>query len=629
MKKEITELQKLMREEGIDVYYVPEADPHGSEMVNDHFKSCEFLSGLLAENEELVVTEDSAYIWTDSRFFIQAERELAGSGIQLMKMKEEGVPTVTEFLKDMIRRFGDTHESGSFVVGFDGSTMPAHTGLVFEKVFAELLTEDDDSDYGRVKLRYDEDLADRVWKDRPAVVPSKIWELPMTSAGRTAGEKLAQIRKVMEERGAGHLVLTDLTQPAWLLNLRGDDVKHTPVFFSYMLISRDSATLYVMDGALDDLKEKHGTGNCLPEALSDIIVKSYSDIFDDVAALPADEKIWMDPSTANYLLWISAPNEENIIAEETPVAAAKAVKNDAEISAAFRTHVKDGIAVTKFIKWLKDRAACCDEEGYLTDPETGRHLTEIAAAEHLDANRFEQDGCFDLSFGTIPGYGPNGAVVHYAPSPETDLEIKGEGFLLVDSGGQYTEGTTDITRTIAVGPLTQQMIDNYTLVLKGHIALAGYVVMPDTTFSELDYASREALRSAGLEFGHGVSHGVGHVLSVHEHPGGIERKEGPCGFKAGMMMSNEPGYYEAGEYGIRIENVILMEDGAAEGYPEGSLVSRNLTCVPYERAAINRSLLTEDEIAWVDSYHAWVRETLTPLLDDETAEFVRQQTMPL
>ncbi|MBR0400053.1 MAG: aminopeptidase P family protein [Mogibacterium sp.] len=621
MKKEIAELRKLMSEEGMDVYYVPSGDPHGSEYVNDHYKSCEFLSGLLAENEELIVTADKAYIWTDSRFFLQAERELAGSGIELMKMAEEGVPTVIEFLKDMIAEFGRVNESGTFTVGFDGSTMQASKGIELEKELPDLLSSAECSENGgdirgRVRLLYSEDLADRIWHDRPEIRPSDIWEFPISSAGMSAADKIDMIRGKMEDKAADHLLVSDLTETAWLLNLRASDILYTPVFFSYILLGKDDTRLYVMDGALDKLRESCGTPNGLPESLDFVTVRPYDEIYSDIASISAGERIWMDPASISFSLWKSVPDRNMIISEASPVALAKSVKNETEIRCTRNAHIKDGAAVTRFIKWIKDAAA--DET-----------QTEISAADHLEARRREMEGCFDLSFETISGYGPNGAIVHYAPSAETDLEIRPEGFLLVDSGGQYIDGTTDITRTIAVGPLTQQMKDHYTYVLKGHIAVARYVITPETLHKQLDDASREALRAAGLDFGHGVSHGVGHVLAVHEGPAGIRRKEEPCGLVPGMIITDEPGVYIAGEYGIRIENELLMTDGAAKGYPEGSVVSETITCVPYEREAINKELLTQDEIAWIDNYHAWVREQLLPYMDEEMSSFVEDQTRPL
>ncbi|MBE6041826.1 MAG: aminopeptidase P family protein [Clostridiales bacterium] len=607
MKKEIVELQKIMLREGIDVFFEPAGDPHGSEYVNDHYKACEFLSGLTAENEALVVTQEGAYIWTDGRFFLQADRQLAGSGIELMKMAVEGVPTVMEFMLSLADKAAEAAGSDGkagdrrFVIGFDGNTAPAGLYAELSKTFEG---RDD------VEFRWDADLASEVWKERPEIVPSKIWEFPLTSAGKSASEKISEVRKAMAEKGADCLILTDLMETAWLLNLRGADILYTPVFFSYILLTQDECRLYVMDGSLDELKSC-GTENGLPEGLGSVSVRNYEDIYADAAAIPADRKVWMDLSSANCSLYMQLQSRDKIINELTPVALAKTVKNETEIRSTLNAHIKDGVAVTKFIKWIKE-AACSSAQ------------TEISAADRLEGFRSEQDGWFDLSFETISGYGPNAAIIHYAPTPETDLEIRPEGFLLVDSGGQYIDGTTDITRTIAVGPLTQEMIDDYTLVLKGHIALSTYVIRPETTHKELDEATRTALRARGLDYGHGVSHGVGHVLAVHEGPAGVRKKDEPCGLVPGMIVSNEPGYYKAGEFGIRIENEILFKDGG-----NGTAVSEPITMVPYEREAINVSLLTDEEIRWVNDYHKKVRETLLPLVDEETAEFVIRETEPL
>lgn len=664
MKKEIIELQKLMHKNGIDVFYVPSSDPHGSEYMNDHYKVSEFLSGLHSENEELVVTEDAAYIWTDGRFFLQAETELEGSGIQLMKMKEPGVPTVIEFMKELISKHGKTHVTDDFRIGFDGSTLPAKTGLEFEKEFSGLLGTDADQEHERVRLTADADLGGLVWdsmgnsgvaEPRPEIIPSDIWELPVSSAGLTAEQKIEMVRSEMEKKGADWLLLTDLMETAWLLNLRGDDILYTPVFFSYVLMSQDTVRLYVMRGAVDKLIQNTldvtGGKSSLPGGLESIEICDYDDVFSDVAALPLNAKVWLDTSSANYSLYINLPDHNNIIDEATPVSLMKTVKNDIEIACTRNAHIKDGAAVTEFISWIKDLAAQAFRDGsefamdprhgnfvkeagvkYLKDPQTGGILNEVSASDYLEACRREKEGCFDISFHTIAGYGPNGAIIHYSPLEETAAELRPEGFFLVDSGGQYIDGTTDITRTIAVGPLSQEMIDNYTRVLQGHIALSRYVITPDTTMKQLDQVSRDALQDAGLDFNHGVAHGVGHVLSVHEGPAGIRRtdKDEPHGLRAGMIISNEPGYYKAGEYGIRIENEILIKyaDDLTD-MPEGTLISEPITCVPYEREAINTSMLSDDEIAWINDYHRWVRDSLLPLVDEKTAEYLIGATKPI
>ena len=595
MKKEIVELRKLMHDNGIDVYYVPSGDYHNSEYVNDYFKTREFLSGLTGESGSLLVNDDGAWLWTDGRFFLQAEHQLAGSEIELMKMGEEGVPTLEDFLTDLAGKYRDQHPDKEFVIGFDGRVVPVGFGRALKERF--------DGEEWNVAFRTDVDLAGDLWTARPALKPSKIWDFPIESAGVDSIDKITAVRKEMAAEGVDHLLITDLMDTAWLLNLRGADIAYTPIFYSFTLLSQDSISLYVMDGALE---------NGLPERLSFVTVKDYSDVYKDVSALDASGKIWFDPASCNFELYCCIPEGMARHESLSPIALMKMIKNDTEIACTKNAHVKDGIAVTKCIKWLKETVG-------------KEYIDEIGLADKLESLRREQEGCFDLSFETIPGYGPNGAIIHYAPTPETNIEIKPEGFLLLDSGGQYIDGTTDITRTIAVGPLSQKMIDYYTLVLKGHIAIATFKAGKETNPTELDTASRAALREHGLEFNHGVAHGVGHVLGVHEGPGVIRRGvDSPYKLKAGMVTSNEPGVYIDGEFGVRIENVILYKEDA-----DGYIINEPLTCVPYERRAINKNMLSAEETAWINDYHKWVCDTLTPLVDEETAEFIRQETMPL
>lgn len=592
MKQEITELRKYMAEAGVNAYFVGSADSHSSEYVNDYFKTREFLSGLTGEAGDLIVTQDGAWLWTDGRYFLQAETQLAGSGIELMRMAEPGVPTVNEFLTDLVKKFNEGHSDEKYVIGFDGKVVSAGFGKSLEELFA---------DYNNVELMWDKDLADKVWTTRPAIKPSEIYELPITSAGVSADDKIAAVRAEMKKAGTDYMLIADLMENAWLFNLRGADILYTPVFFSYTLLTQDSVKLYVMKEALR---------NGLPAHLSYVEVCDYNDIYKDAAKLPADKTVWADPGTVNYALYKSLPAGIKLHEEATPIVMMKAVKNETEIASARNAHIKDGVAVTKLIKWVKDNV---DKQ----------QLTEIAVADKLQELRFEQEDCFDLSFETISGYGPNGAIIHYAPTPETNAEVKPEGFLLVDSGGQYTDGTTDITRTIAVGPLSQEMIDDFTYVLKSHIDVSMFTIDPGMTGLDFDAAARKPLHEVGLDFKHGLSHGVGHVLGVHEVPS-IRRVPTPVNIRPGMIMSNEPGYYKDGEFGIRTENLILFKDDG-----QGGVINEPLTCVPYERKAINVSLLTDEELAWLNDYHKWVRETLVPRLDEETAAFVIEETEPL
>lgn len=591
MKKEVVELRKKMAENGIDVYYVPSGDFHSSEYVNDYFKAREFMSGLTGESGELIVDDEGAYLWTDGRYFLQAETQLAGSDIQLMRMAEPGVPTVDEFLIDLAKK------KPGFVLGFDGRVLPSASGKAIE----DELTEMD------VTIKSDKDLVGEIWTNRPAIQPSKIWVFPDENAGRTADQKLADIRKEMAEKDADYLLLTDLMETAWTLNLRGGDIDYTPVFFSFLLIGKekDDVRLFVMDGAMDDLP-----GKKLPKNLSYVKVEPYENIYEAVGQLPEDSKLWLDPWSANFTLVNSVSGNVDIIEDATPVAMMKAVKNETEIRSTIGAHIKDACAMVKFIKWVKDAVK-------------KQPLTEIKAADYLEACRREQ-GAFDLSFETISGYNENGAIIHYAPTPETDKALAPEGFLLVDSGGQYMDGTTDITRTIALGEITQEMKDTYTYVLKSHIAMATAKLTPDMNGINLDSITRQPLRHVGMDFKHGLSHGIGHVLGVHEGPNILRRVPTPIEIKAGMVMSDEPGLYLDHKFGVRIENEVLFEEDE-----NGYLVNEPITFVPYERKAINPDLLTAEEVAWLNAYNQLVRDTILDKLDEELADFVKIETEPI
>ncbi|MBR2674455.1 MAG: aminopeptidase P family protein [Mogibacterium sp.] len=594
MKKEIVELRELMWDEGIDVYYIPSGDFHSSEYVHDFFKAREFMSNLTGEAGDMLITEEGAWLWTDGRFFLQAEQQLAGTGIELMRMAEPGVPTIEEFLIGLVTEFRKTYMETEYKIGFDGRVVPAAFGKKLEDIFFD--------EKWNVAFRTDEDLVGRIWTERPKLRPTEIWDFPISSAGLDTTEKLAAVRAEMEAKGADYLLITDLMENAWLFNLRASDILYTPVFFSFALITRESADLYVMDGAFS---------GGVPERLSFVNIKDYGDIYKDIAALDAAKTLWYDSNSCNYELYCSFPPEIKLHAALTPVSLMKMIKNDVEIASARRAHIKDGIAVTKLIKWVKEKAGT-------------EKLTEISVADKLEEFCREQEGYLDLSFETISGYGSNGAIIHYAPTAETNADIRAEGFLLLDSGRQFVDGTTDITRTIALGELTQEMIDDYTYVLRAHIDVHLLRLEPGMNGVDLDTAGRGALKEAGLDFKHGLAHGVGHVLGVHEGPNTIRRVPTPIDLEAGMIMSNEPGVYFDGRFGIRIENLMLFSDDG-----EGNIVNEPLTCVPYERRAINKALMTEEEIAWLNDYHAWVRDSLLPHLDVDTAEFLREETKPI
>jgi Xaa-Pro aminopeptidase len=598
MRKQITDLREQMYENGMDAYYVPSADYHNSEYFCDYFRACTFLSGMTGEAAELVVTEDGAYLWTDGRFFLQAGTQLAGSGIELMRMGEEGVPTVEEFLKSKVEDFKKSHESDDYVIGFDGRVVPRSFGEKLEKTF------DNET---RVRFKWDEDLVGNIWQDRPAIVSNGIWQLPVSEAGTSASEKIEAVRGVMEAKGADYLLVTDLMETAWLLNLRGSDIEYTPVFFSYVLLGHDSLILYAMPDAIDAGIPDIECKGCFE-------VRPYEQIYEDLrgnGAVPDGSKVWLDLRTTNYSLYLELEDRTEIYDGYTPVALAKIVKNDTELRGMQQAHIEDAAAVIRTIRWVKEKVR-------------KTKLTEIDISDKLKEERLAQEGCFDLSFETITGYGPNGAIIHYTPERGRDAVLKPEGFLLIDSGGQYRGGTTDITRTITLGEIDSEMKKVYTLVLKGHVALSRFIFSAEMDGTEAEEASRKAIKAAGYNFNHGVSHGVGHVLAVHEGPNAIGRKPCPIRIRPGMVMSNEPGIYLEDKFGVRIENMMYIVDVAG-----GIMASKPLTLVPYEREAIEVSMLTPEEISWVDSYHKRIRKTVGPLLSGEDLDFLHEITKPL
>ncbi len=593
MKKEITELRQKMKENGIDVYFVPSDDYHSSEYVNDYFKEREFASGLTGESGELIVDSEGAYLWTDGRYFLQAETQLAGSEIELMRMAEPGVPTVEEFLEDL----GKKHPG--FTFGYFGRMLNADRGNELKDMLGKY----------NVEFKLDKDLVGEIWVDRPELKPTEIYELPLSTVGKTSEEKIADVRRAMAEKGADYMLITDLMESAWLFNLRADDIDYTPVFFGYTILGMDDVKLFVMDGALK--KDASGKPVLPSEQLNFVDVEDYDDIDKAVAALPADKTLWYDGGTTNYLLSLQIPAGMKVINGMTPIAMMKAQKNETEIKSTLNAHLKDGVAMVNLIYWLKSTVG-------------KEKITELDVAAKLRGFREAQEGFFDISFETIAGYQENGAIIHYAPTPETDTEVKPEGFLLLDSGGHYMDGTTDITRTIKLGEVSQEMNDDYTYVLKSHIAMATAEMTPEQNGIDLDSVTRAPMRAVGLDFKHGLSHGVGHLLSVHEGPNILRRVPTPIELRPNMIMSDEPGVYIDGKFGVRIENEVLLKENE-----KGNIVFQSITYCPYERACINTALLTDEELAWLNDYNKDLREKLVPLLGKEQADFVMQETEPL
>lgn len=579
MREQLTALRNLMAQKGIDAYIIPTTDFHGSEYVNDYFKCRKYISGFTGSAGTLVITHTEAYLWTDGRYFLQAAAQLADSGIGLMKMGEAGVPTILEYLKE--------HLSQEQTIGFDGRVIDFRLGCELEKIS---------------HVGYDMDLAGDVWPDRPSIRPSSIYPLPADVTGETSASKLSRVRSVMKDKNADYHLITKLEDIAWLFNLRGRDVANTPVFFSFALITQTRAFLYVMD-----------------ESFTGEDVRPYFQIFEDVKTLRPG-RILLDDSVVSYALIRSLPPDVEVIPGSNPTELMKALKNETEISCTKNAHLKDGAAMVKFICWLKESMAEYKEEKDSTET-----ISEISAADYLEQCRRQQEGCYDLSFSTISGYMENGAIIHYDPTEETNKTLKPEGFLLVDSGGQYEDGTTDITRTIVLGPLSQQMKEHYTAVLLCHIALADCRFPAATSGAVLDELARRPLRAIGLDYNHGTGHGVGHLLSVHEGPQTISPKAGNRQvFYPGMITSNEPGVYLENLYGIRLENEILCIEEES-----GMLKFETITWCPFERDAILPQMMTQEELDWLNRYHAEVYEKIAPRLDAHTAAWLKEQTAPI
>ena len=614
-----------MAESSIDAYLIPSDDDHASEYVNDHFKCREWISGFTGSAGTVLVTSDEAFLWTDGRYFLQAGKQLEGSGIELMKMGEPGVPTIIRKIRELAEKAegsASDPDEVTYTLGFSGDTMTAAEG---GKLAEEC----------PVNIVLDKDLVGEIWEDRPPLLPSEIWELPMSSCGKTFCKKLSDVRAAMAEKEADVLLVSDLMETAWLFNLRASDIQNTPVFYAYTVITQADCILFTLPGAVPDSLRAKLLG-------SGVTLKDYDTVTKVLKDLTAGgKKLWVDREKAS----MNTALFDNILDAPTPIEMMKAVKNDTEIAATKNAHLKDGVAVTKFIYWLKNTIG--------KEP-----LTELKCCDKLEQLRRSQDGCFDLSFPTIAGYMSNGAIIHYEPTPETDAELSPEGFLLVDSGGQYLDGTTDITRTIALGPLSDKMKEYYTLVLKAHIDLAKAKFPRGTIGKTLDEITREPLLERGLDYNHGTGHGVGHVLSVHEGPNYISKRDGTAEYLPGMITSDEPGIYIEGEFGIRIENETLcVENTAARpaAYPyadqssspaadlDAGQASRTakladpleelgfetITLVAYERDAIKPELLTEEELEWLNKYHKRVFEALKPRLTADEAAWLEKVTRPL
>lgn len=592
--EKLTLLRAEIKKRGIDAYVVVTDDFHASEYVGTHFKAREFLSGFTGSAGTLVVLPDSAALWTDGRYFLQAAQQLDGSGIELMRMGEPGVPEIADFLRDHVAENG--------FIGFDSRTV----SNAFARTIGEKTREK------HIRFAGDEDLVDLVWADRPALSCEPLWELEAKFAGFTRAEKLQQVREKMAELGADVFVIPALDEVAWLLNLRGGDVLYTPVFLSYLLLGRDQATLCVQKEAVSaEIEAQLKAGG--------VSLAPYDDIYRLVAALPTGTRVLLDGERANYRITQSVPDGAETLDRPSPIQLMKAMKTPAEQENERLAHIKDGVAVTRFLYWLKHAVG--------KEP-----ITELSAAKKLESLRAEGEHYLEQSFDPILAYGAHGAIVHYEPTDETDISLEPHGLCLADTGAQYLEGTTDITRTVALGPLTDEEKRIYTLVLRGHLQLGAAKFLYGCTGENLDMLARTPLWEAGLDYNHGTGHGVGFVLGVHEGPErvhwDVNRQKRHCVIEEGMIFSNEPGIYLAGKFGVRIENLVVVRE--AERTEFGRFLKLEpLTLVPYDRDAIDLTMLSSRDVELLNDYHAKVCAAISPYLQGDELNWLKEVTAPV
>lgn len=593
----IGQLRDRMKELGIDAYLVPTADFHESEYVGEFFKCRHFLTGFNGTAGTTVITMDKAGLWTDGRYFVQAEEQLSGSEIKLYRMGEPEFPTLDEFLEEELPIDG--------CLGFDGRVVNSELGYGLQNLLQEK----------NVTINCSKDLVGEIWTSRPAMSCEPIWSLDVKYAGKSTVEKLSDLRDAMKKNKAQIHLMTALDEIAWLFNLRGNDIVNNPVFLSYALITQDEAYLYVQKEAIKE-DTKMGKEVCAALAEAKVQVKEYAEFLQDVAALK-NEKILLERKKASFAVCESIDASCRIIDEMNPCATMKAVKNATEIENMRKAHLKDGIAVTKFMYWLKHTIGTCD-------------MTEMTAAHKIEELRAEQGNYIEPSFVTIAAYKENAAMCHYHPSDEVCKKLKPEGLLLVDSGGQYLEGTTDITRTYALGPLTEKEKEYYTIVAAAMLKVSTMKFLHGCRGINLDYTIREAFWKRGLDFAHGTGHGVGYLSNVHERPNGLRWKVVPerqdsAVIEPGMICSDEPGLYFAGDFGTRTENLILCVEDEKNEYGQ-FLKFEFLTKAPIDLEALDIRFMDDADIKRLNTYHKDVYETISPYMNDEEKEWLKHVT---
>ena len=591
VRERIEQLREKMAERGMDAYLIPTSDFHGSEYVSEYFKCREYMTGFTGSAGTAVITMEDACLWTDGRYFVQAAAELSGSGVELYRSGQEGVPTTLEFLKKHMPEQG--------VLGFDGRVVDTAEGERIAKALSGK----------KVRISEGEDLVGSIWDDRPALPMNPVWILEEKYAGKPAAEKIADLRGEMKKRQATVHLLTSLDDIAWLLNIRGNDIVHTPVVLSYLIVTKQELFLFIHGEALNEEVRAylHELG---------VRIMPYEAVY-QIASAFRYERVLLEKSKINYRLFRCLDASVKVIEAMNPTAAAKAVKNPVEQENMRRVHVQDGLVLTRFLHWMKEHAG---EEG----------LNEWTAGEYLDKLRLEQENCLDMSFETISAWGPNAAMCHYTASETEKSSVPKKGLYLVDSGGQYYEGTTDVTRTIAVGPITQEEKRCCTLVACSMLRLLDAKFMYGCRGINLDYIARELLWRNGMDFNHGTGHGVGYLGCVHERPNSIRWRlltslADNAVLEEGMVTSDEPGLYLEGKFGIRTENLMLCVKDVKNEFGQ-FMKFENLTWVPIDLDTIDVSLMEARDRELLNAYHKGVYEKLSPYMTEEEKAWLTVET---
>lgn len=588
--KRITALRAIMKREGIDYYYIPTADFHESEYVVEYFKARKFITGFTGSAGVAVIGQEEAWLWTDGRYFIQAANQIEGSGFGLMKMGQEGVPTVMQYL-------GEKLQEGQ-CIGFDARVVNTNDAKEFAKIAAKK--------HGSLKI--DKDLLDEVWTDRPALVHQPADVLKDEFNGESTASKLARVREQMEKEEAQYHIISTLDDIAWILNVRGNDIPHVPVVLSFLVIGKEDAMWFVEENALSDAV-KEMAAEC------GITIRPYEDVYAYAATIPENSTVLLDKRKVNYRITNALSETVHIVSKANPSQLMKSIKNEIELENTRKAHLLDGIAVTKFMYWLKKNVGKIP-------------MDEVSVSDYLQSLREQMEGYRDISFDTIAGYNANAAMMHYKAEPDTAAKLEPQGMLLVDSGGHYDTGTTDITRTFVLGPISDIQKKHFTMVVKSNLNLANVKFLYGCNGISLDVICREPIWKENLDYQCGTGHGVGYLLNVHEGPNSFRWQYRPGfdnPFEAGMITTDEPGIYLQDQYGIRTENELICVKGEKNQYGQ-FMGFENITYVPIDLDGIDKQHLNAEDVKQLNDYHKMVYEKISPYMTPEENEWLKEYT---